>query len=134
MTNKEFYTVKVTSEVIHLTALEEEVSPGAVKQLCEQIPALARQLNLTKVLIDTLSIKTALNTSKRYTFATVVSHHLRGLTIAIVMHPPLFEPERFGEMVANNLGLQLREFTTFDEAYTWLDAVPVKSETSPTES
>jgi hypothetical protein len=44
------------------------------------------------------------------------------LRLAVVGHEPLIDPQRFGEDVAVNRGVNVRVFTDFDAAHAWLEA------------
>ena len=45
---------------------------------------------------------------------------------AFVLHPPLLDPQRFGETVAVNRGMIVKAFETLEEAFEWLKLTPAK--------
>lgn len=43
---------------------------------------------------------------------------------AYVLHEPLRDPERYGETVAVNRGMNIKAFETLEEAFKWLGLRP----------
>jgi hypothetical protein len=82
----------------------------------------------SKVLIDANNVEGQLSTLDRYEGASFLSeHHISGpvriTAIAIAGQEPLIDPDRFGETVARNRGVNGRVFTDLDEAVAWLTSV-----------
>lgn len=81
---------------------------------------------LTKLLFDIRGLKGNMSTYERYNLAT----YFTGLTrqhpetskiqIAVVGNTPLIDPNRFGETVAKNHGLNIKVSTEMNEVLEWL--------------
>lgn len=54
----------------------------------------------------------------------IVNQHKIVPRFAYVLHEPLRDPERFGEIVAVNRGMIVKTFETPDEAFQWLECPP----------
>jgi hypothetical protein len=59
---------------------------------------------------------------------TVAAYGTRGVAratqFAYVLRPPVLDPERFGETVAVNRGMNVKVFEDPEEALRWLDVAP----------
>jgi len=80
----------------------------------------------SKLLFDVRTFKGNLSTFQRFTlatyFATLSRQHpeTAAIQVAVVGHPPLIDPNRFGETVAKNHGVNIKVTTDIDEAVEWL--------------
>ena len=67
-----------------------------------------------------------MTTYERYDIATYFANLTRQneetskLQIAVVGNPPLIDPNRFGETVAKNHGLNIKVSNEMEEAVSWL--------------
>lgn len=83
-----------------------------------------------KLLVDARQVTGKPRTMQRFDLGQALAryyHEQRGgkvLRIAIIGHEPLIDPERFGEVVANNRGLPLRSTTDLGEALRFLEIEP----------
>ena len=55
----------------------------------------------------------------------VMTQHKVWLKFAYVIHEPLRDPERFGETVAANRGMDVKTFEDINEAVEWLNDDPL---------
>ena len=86
---------------------------------------VAQEHQRFKVLIDANGVKGQLSTLDRYEGASFLSEQnisrlVRIRAVAIAGPEPLIDPDRFGETVARNRGVNGRVFTDLDEAIMWL--------------
>ncbi len=84
---------------------------------------LARERKLKKLMVSTLGLSgfQPPNVIQRYDFihewakASAYDVH-----VAVVAHPEMIDPQKFGVTVALNIGFVSNVFTSEDEALTWL--------------
>lgn len=104
--------------------------PGATAALADIFAEYAG-ISLRGVLIDLRELRGVPATMDRYKVSMLYAEHARKmalaqpgrhLRLAAVGHEPLIDPQRFGEDVAVNRGVNLRVFTDFGAARAWLDA------------
>lgn len=80
----------------------------------------------TRVLFDLRLLKGNMTTYERYETATYLANLTRQhqdtskLQIAVVGNEPLIDPERFGETVAKNKGLNIKVSNDMNEVVEWL--------------
>lgn len=72
------------------------------------------------VLIDIRDLDAMATVSERYRLGEAAAANWTGPPVALVGTRQLVDPERFGEMVARNRGLDGRVFTDVAEARAWL--------------
>ena len=91
------------------------------------------QHGLRRVLMDCLAMEGTLDTGERYEYAEFVSEQVqafsrrgvsRATQFAYVVVPPLADPNRFGETVGLNRGVNVRLFHALDDALGWLGLDP----------
>ncbi len=79
-----------------------------------------------RVLFDLRLLKGNMTTYERYDIASYIANLSRQyietskIQIAVVGNPPLIDPNRFGETVAKNRGLNIKVSNEMDEALEWL--------------
>ena len=79
-----------------------------------------------KLLLDVRNMSGNLTTIQRHEVATYFTNlcrehpYTRKIQVAVVGDPPLIDPNRFGETVAINLGLNISVTNDMDEALKWL--------------
>ena len=61
----------------------------------------------------------------------VMTQHNVWLKFAYVIHEPLRDPERFGETVAVNTGMDVKSFEDMNEALEWLNKDPLRGRPAP---
>jgi hypothetical protein len=89
----------------------------------------AVQRGATKVLIDGQQITGSPNGFERFLYGVfaatatldVMNQHNIRLRFAFVIHEPLRDPERIGETVAVNSGMDVKTFEDTNEALQWLN-------------
>ena len=80
----------------------------------------------SKMLFDLRLLKGDMSTYERYSIATFFADLTRQheettkIQVAVVGNPPLIDPNRFGETVAKNHGLNIKVSNDMDEATGWL--------------
>ena len=81
-----------------------------------------------KILFDGRNVKGKPKDSERFQYAEFVARETRRFVVehkihprfAYVMHQPLRDPERYGETVAVNRGMNVRTFEIQEDAIEWL--------------
>jgi len=108
----------------------------ANKTLLKMFQAVADN-NIFKVLVDCRNLKgnpTALERFEHSKFAAEKAHsalksqNTRMASFAYVGYPPLFDPNRFGETVAVNRGLDTMTSNNVEDALRWLKIEPSRAE------
>lgn len=80
-----------------------------------------------RVLFDLRLLKGNMTTYERYDIATYIANlamqhkETSRIQIAVVGNPPLIDPNRFGETVARNRGLNIKVSNEMDEVLEWLE-------------
>ena len=105
----------------------------AKRAFLEMLGAVA-QYKAKKVLLDARKVKGKPETLERFYYGEFAATETRKLVeehrifprFAYVLHPPLLDPERFGETVAVNRGMIVKAFETLEEAFEWLERTPAK--------
>jgi hypothetical protein len=87
---------------------------------------LAVEKNLSKILIDGMDVSgTPPTMLERYDLGEYVAQlcfkYKKPFRIVVAGKVPFVDPDRFGETVARNLGVNGRVFTNLEEAITWLN-------------
>lgn len=118
---KDFYEVSVKEDHVLLVS-EVPASPEGAREFYETAPARVRATGHDKVLIDIRKLDRELTTTDSYFYAVGFAEAFRGLKVAVVQSPTMYDPKGFPEMVAANRGLDSRNFTSMDEALAWLRA------------
>jgi hypothetical protein len=121
------------SGVLHVNATGKFSLKEAKRTFIEMIRE-AVQHKVKKILIDGRDIDGRPEFIERFYFGqfaalTVISHYIersRTPTFAYVLREPMLDPERFGETVMVNRGMQVRAFDNVAEARTWLGITPAE--------
>jgi hypothetical protein len=101
-------------------------SLAEVKKICSQAVDVVLEHEMPKVLVDANGVTGNLSTMDRFKSAEyladdIIQRALGKLTkIAFVAKVPPLDPERFGETVARNRGVNAKATTDIDEAIMWL--------------
>ena len=114
------YEVKKEPGFLNVVA-DGTLNTEVAENFCEEIPKLARESGISKVLVDCRAIKSAISKSERYEYAVNFAEHFKGLKIAAVADAPFRDAELFGETVAREHGANYRMCTNMAEAFFWLD-------------
>jgi hypothetical protein len=88
-----------------------------------QVIELCHQHQVKRLLIDTTALTGFESPSmgEQFEIAAQWAMAARGaIKIALVLHPDMIDPERFGTTVARNRGLQFDTFASEAEALAWL--------------
>lgn len=101
--------------------VNNDAAEGGFEKFFVEIPKIAHESRISKILVDCRLIKNPLSTMKRFEYATGIAKHFRGIKVAFVADIPLRDPELFGELVATNRGADIRVCVDIKEAYFWLD-------------
>jgi hypothetical protein len=87
----------------------------------ETIVKLNKQLGLTRVVVDTSTLKKLPVLYQLHSFASEIASRTRGMKHAIVVSELSPEDIRFMETVALNRGARIQIFTSRDDALLWLN-------------
>lgn len=88
--------------------------------LIGQITAKAKELNAAGVLLDIRSMNGTITYVDRYRAGYAAANTLMVIPAAVVGSEPLIDPNRLGEIVARNRGVNVKVFTDYAEAEQWL--------------
>ena len=88
--------------------------------LAAQIAQAVRDAPTKSVLMDIREVVGSLSDMDRYDIGVGGASLGIRVPFAIVGMEPLIEPERLGEIVARNRGMNVRAFTDYEAAHTWL--------------
>jgi len=94
----------------------------------DEVLAESTQCGATKVLVDCLLIDGSPTMFERYALSEFLAQEVVGYIIAgkivprlaILGREPLVDPNRFGELVARNRGVQTRTVEEMEDAVNWL--------------
>jgi hypothetical protein len=98
----------------------------ALQDFIDLVQNNSKRTNTNKVIVDARKVQGHITTMERFFFASELAEHLRGLKVAFVIQAPKIDPDRFGETVAVNRGGNILVFESMEEAYQWLEVMPVK--------
>ena len=108
-----------------------EVTLTQATQLCDQAIAFTRDRRVPKLFINTqgLSGFPSPTLPERYFISRQWAETARGkVQLALVVHPEMIDPEKFGITVARNVGMNVDVFSEEPEALAWLHGPgPTKS-------
>ena len=113
------YQIKIESNLICITDTRA-LTPEIWMQHCEQIPIIANEAKISKILLIYQGEPFSIGTAKRFQYGTDIAKYFRGLKLAIVLDEPMREPRKFSETVAVNRGAKVRICGTVEEACSWL--------------
>lgn len=89
-------------------------------ELIAQITVKAKEMNAAGVLLDVRSMTGTVTYVDRYRAGYTAANTLMVIPAAVVGSEPLIDPNRLGEMVARNRGVNVKVFTEYAEAEQWL--------------
>jgi hypothetical protein len=103
-------------------------SLSEVKKIYTEILEMAVNKKLTKLFVDVCQVQGKITMLERYyfgEFAALEAIRFKGLglnkiSIAFYGIEPIIDPDRFGEIVARNRGLNVKVTTGMDEAFRFL--------------
>ena len=108
---------------ISVGRLSGKVTHAEMVQRVKAVIVAAREQGVRKLLLVTAGLtgfKLA-SVGKRYFYVNEwVQAAGAGMTVALVTRPERTDPRRFGEVVAENLGVTSRVFVSEEEAIAWL--------------
>ena len=124
------------SGVLKVDARGEFSLEEAKRAFLEMLEAVA-QYQAAKVLFDGRNLKGEPASIERFYygyFAATETIHLIGMKhmrqapqFAYGMNEPLRDPQRYGEAVAVNRGMNVKTFETPEEAFEWLERPPANN-------
>jgi hypothetical protein len=97
---------------------------GTAEEAWRQFESIAehcKRANKNKLLLDFTEAQAEFSLADRYFLgegAKIFKHHAS--KVATVGRPEQLDHRRFGETVAQNRGVNLRVFTTIEDAHEWL--------------
>ena len=109
-----------------------EFSLEAAKLAVLEMLLAAEQYGAKKILLDGRNVIGKPREFERFLYGEFAAEESRRLVIehkivprfAYVLHEPLRDPERYGEIVAVNRGMIVKTFETAEEAVAWLGLTP----------
>jgi hypothetical protein len=114
------YEVKKERGFLHVVA-DSTINKVAVEKFCEEIPKIARESGISKILVDCLAVTHSLSKAERIEYSINIAEHFKGIKVAVVADTPFRDVELYGETAAQERGAQLRMCTNMAEAFFWLD-------------
>lgn len=100
------------------------IGSGVAEDVWREFGFIAEYCKRTKnnkLLIDGTRFEEKLSITERYLVAEESLLFARyGIKVAVVDKPERIDPQRFGELVARNRGVDLSVFTDFQAAEEWL--------------
>lgn len=114
------YEVKKEPGFLHVIT-ESTLNKAMVDNFCEEVPKIARETGISKVLVDCRAVKYSLSKAERIEYSINIAENFKGMKVAVVADTPFRDPELFGETAARERGAQLRMCTNMAEAFFWLD-------------
>ena len=114
------YEVKKERGFLYVVA-NSTLNKAAVENFCEEVPKMARESGISKVLVDCLGVKHSMNKEERIMYALNIAEHFEGIKVAVVANTPFRDTELYGETAARERGAQFRMCTNMAEAFFWLD-------------
>jgi hypothetical protein len=120
------YEIRQEADHTRIDVAGEYEASEAIRILETGIEAALAQGN-RRLLVDARQLKGNPRTMQRFELGESIAryyHEKRGtdfIRLALVGNLPLVDPERFGEIVANNRGLPLKVTTDFEEALRFLE-------------
>jgi hypothetical protein len=121
------------SGLLNVDATGEFSLEEAKRAFLEMLGAVA-QYRAEKVLLDGRKLKGKPEDFERFFYGEfaaqetmrLLKEHGISLQFAYVIHEPLRDPQRLGEIVAVNRGMIVKTFETPEEAFEWLEINPAK--------
>ena len=98
-----------------------EMDPAWGLTLVDRVGEATSTAPTRSVLIDATGLRAVYTDLDRYHLGLQMGRRWRNIPYALVAHPAMIDPRRFGEMVAQNRGMNGRVFTDRTEAGRWLD-------------
>jgi len=100
----------------------------AKRTFLEILEAVAKY-KAEKILIDGRNVKGKPHLIDRFYYGEFAANETTRLVIEIgvvprfayVLHEPLRDPEKFGELVARNRGMKIKVVETLEDAFEWLE-------------
>jgi hypothetical protein len=98
---------------------------GAPEEVWRQFELIAehcKRANKNKLLLDLMEAYADVSLAHRYHFGDQAETFMfyKLIKVAVAVSPELLDPRRFGEMVARNRWVNLRVFTSANDAAKWL--------------
>ena len=119
------YKIDINQNYIHVK-VSGTFSFIEYKSIIEVILSECVKNNKSSILFDEREVEGNMTTWERYNLSVYFSKLSREHTstfkvkIAVVGFPPLIDPDRFGETVALNRGININVTNDIDEAIRWL--------------
>lgn len=98
-----------------------EIDPAMGLTLVDRVGEAATSAPTRSVLVDASGLRAVYTDLDRYNLGLQMGRRWRNIPYALVAHPSMVDPRRFGELVAQNRGVNGKVFTDRTEAGRWLD-------------
>ncbi len=129
------YKLVAKKDYLHLIC-KGPYNPSEIPALVHQVIEACEKSKPSNFLLDFLSVQGELSTMDRFLLSSnfalkYLSGRMTGkfpsCVFAVVGTPPLLDPKKFGETVAVNRGVHVRNFGEIREALDWLGVEPPES-------
>ena len=115
------YKIDVNGDLLNVTTTGYDENVDEAVAYCESLISVCVDNQCRRVLIDESRVTSVLDKVGQYEMVQrLVSQVPHDLTIAFVVNPAHFEETSFGVLVAENRGINVRVFTTIEQASEWL--------------
>ena len=119
------YKIDVNGDLLLVTTAGYDDNVDEAVAYYESLISVCVDNQCRRILIDESQITSVLDKVGQYQMVQrLVSHVPYDLAIAFVFSPEHFEETSFGVLVAENRGINVRAFTTLEEASEWLQIEP----------
>jgi hypothetical protein len=119
------YKIDVNGDLLFVTTTGYDDNVDEAVAYYESLISVCVDNQCRRILIDESQISSVLDKVSQYQMVQrLISHVPYDLAIAFVFSPELFEETSFGVLVAENRGINVRAFTTLEEASEWLQIDP----------
>ena len=119
------YKIDVNGDLLLVTTAGYDDNVDEAVAYYESLISICVDNQCRRILIDESLMTSVLDKVSQYQMVQrLVSHVPYDLAIAFVFNPEHFEETSFGVLVAENRGINVRAFTTLEEASEWLQIEP----------
>ena len=111
------FSVRPGCLLIHVRGREiVQNKPAVIKMIGDAI----RKHQVRAALLDTREVPGPVSFMDRFQLGTLAGQHLSGLRIGVLARPDQADPQRIGQLVAKNRGVEVEVFTDPAAADAWL--------------
>ena len=86
------FKVRKERGFLHVVA-ESVLTAESVENFCQEVPKMARESGISKVLVDCLAVTHSLSKAERIDYAVNIAEHFKGIKVAVVADAPFRDTE-----------------------------------------